>query len=373
MKKISRKLLSFFLLLISVFILTSCKASPKLKKESIKHELEFGGVYVTITIDDFNKLGFEYGDSLDVSFSNGYKLDDIPYYNGYYSKTGEPLVVAYPGYEYIKVCINNGDDLFIVAKLDEEDTATIKINEKNKYLDIQNARDIHYYDEREKYDSDIMFANFRSIMVTGLKNNILYRSASPCDNQHKRAPYVDNLMRDNNISFILNLSDNEDKIKGYISKSDFSSSYFLSLYNEQKVIPIALNMNYQSEDFKKKIVDGLKELIQHDGPYLIHCTEGKDRTGFVCMVLEALVGASYEDIREDYMITYYNYYRIDKTSSKYDIIVFNLLDPMIESMVNDEVDYKTVSLSSYAESFLLSGGMTTSELNTLKNKLMNNN
>ena len=37
-----------------------------------------------ISIDDFNKLGFEYGDSVNVSFTNGYELTDIPYYNGYY-------------------------------------------------------------------------------------------------------------------------------------------------------------------------------------------------------------------------------------------------------------------------------------------------
>ena len=49
------------------------------------------------------------------------------------------------------------------------------------------------------------------------------------------------------------------------------------------------------------------ELIQHDGPVYIHCTAGKDRTGFVCMALEALAGASYQQIGDDYIITYDNY------------------------------------------------------------------
>ena len=83
------------------------------------HETEFGGVYVDITIDDFNALGFGFGDSVNVTFSNGYKLDDLPYYNGYYVKTGEPLIIGYPGYPHIKVCINNGDDLWELAGVDE--------------------------------------------------------------------------------------------------------------------------------------------------------------------------------------------------------------------------------------------------------------
>ena len=88
------------------------------------HEPKFGGSYLDITIDEFNNLGFEYGDSVDVTFSNGYKLSDIPYYNGYYTKTNDPLVVAYPGYPYVYVCVNNGEPLWEIAGLKHGDMAT---------------------------------------------------------------------------------------------------------------------------------------------------------------------------------------------------------------------------------------------------------
>ena len=39
------------------------------------------------------------------------------------------------------------------------------------------------------------------------KNGIVYRSASPCDNQHNRAGYVDQLMENAGVQFILNLAD----------------------------------------------------------------------------------------------------------------------------------------------------------------------
>ena len=73
----------------------------------IMHEEEFGGVYIDLTTDEFNALGFAYGDSVDIVFSNGFQLLDIPYYNGYYTPNGEPLLIAYPGYSHIKACINN--------------------------------------------------------------------------------------------------------------------------------------------------------------------------------------------------------------------------------------------------------------------------
>ena len=53
--------------------------------KAIMHEEEFGGVYIDLTIDDFNALGFAYGDSVDVTFSNGYRLEGIPYYRFFFS------------------------------------------------------------------------------------------------------------------------------------------------------------------------------------------------------------------------------------------------------------------------------------------------
>ena len=244
-------------------------ASPEYADAAIMHELEFGGVYVDITIDDFNALGFAYGDSVTVSFSNGYELQDLPYYNGYYTVTGNPLVVAYPGYPYVKVCINNGDDLWKVAALDESMTVTLRLREAGKYAEIQDARDIHYKDDRSEFPSDAIFANFRAASGGLLNSSMLYRSASPCDNQHNRAPYVDALCKDAEIGFILNLADTDEKIKGYLAKDDFDSPYFLSLYESGNVLPIGLNMNYGSADFRTKLTAGLAVMAEHDGITLV--------------------------------------------------------------------------------------------------------
>ena len=391
MKKIS----GIKILVLALLILSLC-ACQKKKEESnpsiadypIEHEMEYGGVYIKIAIDDFNALGFSFGDSIDLTFDNGKKLEDIPYYNGYYVDAGEPLLIGYPGYEYIKATINYGQDLWDEfslkvpanveglwkkAVLEEHNTATITLHEKGKYLPIQEASDIHYFDERERYDSDAMFANFRSMNLGKLKRDVIYRSASPCDNQHNRAPYVDALIREAGVKTILDLADNEVKIEKYIARDDFASPYFLSLYDSDQVIPIALNMNYLSDDFGMKIVQGFNLMAEKEGPYLIHCTEGKDRTGFVAMLIEALAKASYEEIEADYMKTYANYYRIDKSNDKekYQIILERNLDGMIAFMVNDAgIDFKNCDLSIYAENYLQRCGMSEEQIQALKGCLM---
>lgn len=52
---------------------------------------EFGNVYIELTIDEFNELGFTFDDSVDIAFDNGKTYEDIPYYSGYYVPVGEML------------------------------------------------------------------------------------------------------------------------------------------------------------------------------------------------------------------------------------------------------------------------------------------
>ena len=346
----------------------------KIENYDIVHETKFGGVYVKMTIDDFNKLGFKYGDSVNVKFSNGYELLDLPYYNGYYVDINEPLLVGYPGYDYIKVAVNYGDDLWLTAKLSENDKATISLNESEKYIDIQNARDIHYPDIQGDIP-DIVFANFRNVTVGNIKPNILYRGASSIDNSHNRAPIVDKLIKEVKVKYIIDLSDNDDDIKGHLNKDNFNSPYFKSLYNKKKVIALSMNMQFKEHSFKNALVKGLKSITNNSGPYYIHCVEGKDRTGYVLMVIEALLGASYQEIIDDYMKTYDNYYDIteEKDIKRYQTIKEKNIDVMLHYMINDENNEKNLetitNYSKYAKEYLLSIGMKEKEINKLIKKL----
>ncbi len=403
-----KKILIFISIILVLFIILfivykdGTKEDKKivLENQEISHDTKFGGIYINISIDDFNKLGFKYGDSIDIKFSNDYELRDIPYYNGYYVEIGELQMVGYPGYPYIKVCRNYGDDLWIEGSIEEKVTATVTLNEAGKYLDIQEASDIKYTDTQGTIPDEV-FANFRSVKVGKMKDNILYRSASPIDNSHNRAAVTDKLMKAAGVNYEVDLSDSDEELIEHMSKDDFNSPYFKTLYDKKNVI--ALDMNMQIKDnptlqgsgmiknevsstllvkaqmkeltFGEKLVKGLKAMAEHDGPYLVHCVEGKDRTGYIVMVLSALSGASYQEMIDDYMITYDNYYGINKESdqTKYNTIKKRNIDMFLRYISDNDdkpdVDLTNINYEEAITKYLTRLGMQETDINTLKIKL----
>ncbi|MBR0138602.1 MAG: alpha/beta fold hydrolase [Erysipelotrichaceae bacterium] len=358
--------------LISLLLgICGCRKQEKeviLKDRGLIYDTNFGGAYVDITIDEFNALGFKFGDSINMDFSNGYQLHDIPYYNGYYVNEGDPLLVGYPGYPHVKMGFNYGEDMWIVGGFKEDTTVTITINEKEKYLAVQEARELSY-DDQQGDKSDEVFGNYRTVKAGNLQGTLM-RSASPCDNQHNRAGVVDRLIEKANVNFIINLSDNTEDIEEFIKADDFNSPYFLSLYKDEKVIPLGLTASYKTDDFIGKLINGLSVAAENPAPYLVHCVEGKDRTGYVCMLLEALAGASYEEIIDDYMITYDNYYGItpESDSAKYNVIRESNIDKMLEYICGNE-DYHTADLQKKVSDYLISAGMNENTLEKLKARL----
>ena len=335
---------------------------------STEHELKFGGAYICISIEDFCALGFAYGDSVDIAFSNGHRVEDVPFYNGYYGRTGEVLLCAYPGYPYVKACINNGGDLFEQEELDEGCTAVITLHTAGKYRSIQDALSLVYTTERSDYGSDEIFANFRPMEVGGLKTGTFYRSASPCDNEYGRAECVDALCRQAGIAYCIDLAENKEELASCYGNGEGHCPYWQSLYAAGKVLPLDMSMNYRNEVFAAAVVRGMESILQEEGPYLIHCLEGKDRTGVFCFVLEALAGASYEELRDDYMETFVNYYGLDPQSQSYAAVINYRFDDiaLYFSGAEDVSEIKTAALGAGAEKYLTMGGMSAEKLAALK-------
>lgn len=359
--KNSLPLLSLAFLSFSLF---SCNGNKevKLSKAHISEDSKFKSAVVDISIDDFNALGFEYGDSCKVSFSNGKTLSDVPYYNGYYVKNGDPVIVAYPSSSNIVVTFNNTgiwDDL----SLKDSYTIDIQLTEKKKYISTQEALSQSYSLERGEYSSDEEFVNFRALKGGALKENYIFRGASPVDNSRNRAKYTDSLLKKNNVHTIVDLADSDDDMKAYIKDDDFSSDYTKGLYEDNKVILLAMGSGYTTETYKKSVVDGFKFMAKNPSPYYIHCMEGKDRTGFVCTLIEALAGASYDEMCIDYMKTYQNYYKITKESTldKYNAIVSLYFDSFMDCIL-EGLDKNNPDYANGARNYLLSGGMTSNEI-----------
>ena len=47
----------------------------------------------------------------------------------------------------------------------------------------------------------------------------------------------------------------------------------------------------------------MSALLETEQGFLIHCTAGKDRTGFGVAIIQLLLGVSYDDVYRDYLLT----------------------------------------------------------------------
>ncbi len=346
--------------------------APEPMSGAVREIEKYGHAVLDISIADFEKAGFALGDTVDVVFDNGYTLSGIPYFNGYYVDKGEAMLRAYPGDTYLAVCINYGK-LNETAGVQVGSTATISLAQKGAEKDTQELNSLVYTDERSNYSSDAVFANFRAVTVGDIAEGALYRSASPVNNEHGRASYADALAQNAGVKTVLNLADHKEDIDGYLAAEDFASPYYKSLYEAGSVIPLGMPVDYSSESFGADLTAGLAKLSQQPGPYLVHCTEGKDRAGFTSALLECLMGASLDEVVADYMVSYENYYGVTQAGQpeKYQLIVKNNILDMLRTIagVEKDADLSGVDLQAAAEDYLTGFGMTAEQLTALKTNL----
>lgn len=352
-----------------LFFGCSAKTDTVSVTQPIEHDLKFDCAMLPLTPSEFEQYGFSLGDSCDVEFENGYTLSDVPYYDGFYVKTGNPIIVAYPGFSDIRITFNNVG-IWDEARLDESMSVTVRLNTRGKYAAIQESLGQSYSDERNSYASDEQFSNFRALSGGSMKPDFVFRGASPVDNSHGRASYTDSLLKDRQIGFIIDLADSEDNIKEYMAGDDFVSSYSESLIADGRAALCDMGSDYQSDEYREKLSGGIRRMMSFDPcPVYIHCMEGKDRTGFVCMLLEALAGASYDEMLADYMTTYDNYYGISmkKTPEKYDAVADLYFNTFMEYLhgTSDLEELKKADFVPDARAYLESAGMTSTEIDSL--------
>jgi protein tyrosine/serine phosphatase len=229
---------------------------------------------------------------------------------------------------------------------------------------------------REDFPSDEVYANFRNVKFGSLKDNILYRGASPIDNSYNRTKCVDKLMESVHIKYDIDLSDSVKKIEKNIKKDWFASDYFLSLYKENKVSPLHMSTNYVDEENHKKVVQGLIDMSKNEGPFYVHCVEGKHRTGFFIMIIEALAGATYEEMVDDFMLSLVNYSGITEETNKnaYDILRAYYIDGMFKTIAgisDNTIDLSKLDWVNLTKNFLKKNGMTDQDLNIWYKNLTN--
>ena len=356
-----------FILVSLLTLATSCSDDEGNKEPTITGKItsynEFGAAMLDFTQADMTEAGFTLGDVISIT------VDDIvlimPYYDGYYTRNGEYLCVAYPTYPSICFTANN---IGLPEELTglEGHTVVIKMVEKGGRLDVQTALSMSYTLDRKDYPdfTDEQFANARTSKGGRLASGVLHRSSSPFCDDINRAYYVSEYMESEKVATVLNLADTEEKMKSYDMPP-----YSRQLWEEGNVILCPLKADPTADDFNKRLIAALKELPSRPAPYIVHCMEGKDRTGYVCALLEGLCGATYEEIVDDYLITYNNFFHLNPGNSPElcNTLVSLRLNTclMYYAGVSDEAQLPNVDYAKAFSAYLLSHGMNHQQLDAL--------
>ena len=321
--------------------------------------------------------GFEHGDIVEIAI--GEKKWDVPLCTSYSDvDNGVAVLRATSATDGVVLAINMGDfattaGIATKTAIDEDPgyrwdylmestiEITITMKEKGGYREEWLIRQLVRTNERSDYAnlSDEAFANFREINTTGIGKGVLYRSSSPINPELGRNAYADKAAENAGIVTVVNLADPSNTYEGT------ENTY----YSTCQVVYVNLGMDFLSEATLNGIAEGMRYIINNNGPYLIHCNEGKDRAGFISSLLECLMGATLDEVIDDHMLTYYNYYGVEKGSEKYDAIVKNNLIKVLNTTFKVDDIYKA-DLAAEAAAFLMEdAGLTADEVTALKAKL----
>lgn len=179
----------------------------------------------------------------------------------------------------------------------------------------------------------------------------------------------------------IDLADSNEKIEKCIASEGYQAVYCPELYRNGKVIALSMKADVFTDESLAKIADGMRFIIDNEPPYLIHCNEGKDRCGFFVMLLESLAGADVQEVLDDYMLTFINYYGLKKGDAAYNMafdmngkrIVYLLANPETMNHLNgfnwSSIDITDVNMYDAAVKYLFSTGLSRDEVAMLKSKI----
>lgn len=211
--------------------------------------------------------------------------------------------------------------------------------------------------------TDTEYANIRMVTTSGF-GNCFYRGSSPIDSKFKRDILADATIAEIGIDISINLSDSKTKAENIKGFSDTYYSKTSILFNE-------MGVDYRQESFRDGLRRGFQYIADNEGVYYVHCALGKDRTGLFCAILEALMGASAEEVIEDYMNTFVYFYGLQK-GPMYDKIADTNICNALKDMLDLDCDFRDVptdQLTQATYSFLLSIGLSDSDIASLKTNL----
>lgn len=347
----------------------------KTKVKSVT-DVAFGNIDFELNQKDFENAGFNYDDLMEFTIHDyNDQGDDLTFEGAFvknYNEAGyfAPCLCNYGGTEE-SPSISFG----IMPQKDHAESllnkdVTIKMIEKQGYHRTRELVDVATKLTYEEVGKDnLAYANFRDVTSVGniaryIQANRLFRGSSPFNasaNPGERDVTADAYLEVYGIESEVSLANSDEEVEELMEKvRKRRPSYAYNLYSASKeytektdypkksFFSVGLGGDYfsMSEEGNGKDAQKVFEYFADRCVYLeggpkhsfyIHCNEGKDRTGFFAMVLEALAGCQLDDLVADAMLTFKNYYNVSivNNKEKYDALANLLIYRQIYSILLD--------------------------------------
>lgn len=404
----SIKRLFLFAAFAAAFVLSSCSDSDN---AADSHEAfvptlsgtvasvdDYGQLVATFTPAEMAKAGFEYSDLVNVTLSDTLCFKKVPFVTSF-NEVGafNPIIVDYNarGTSCAFGVVNGNFHAEVGGAIGDRFTVTLA--ERGGYKETYELMKSVYPTERRAGETAEQYANFREVVTTGISRGVLYRSSNPLNNSKNPGRYVvaDSLTRAAGVKTEIDLSDTPERVAQCIASEGYAATYCPQLYREGKAVTCGMDASPFGTAFKAGMAKAARFMISNEPPYLVHCNEGKERCGFVCMLFEAFMGASVDEMRRDYMVTMLNFYRIPDGGESYNLRQRMSVDRLIWMMSNesardygynidwDNIDvytgggglsesdrkWEAVSPRAAAIKYLTGCGLTEEEINALAGRL----
>ena len=352
------------------------ESTPESYTVAIRDIRKHGNVILDTDFDTMNAHGMEIGDIITATV--GEKSYDIPIGTAHADVDSGSMLCRFDTEDNeVSLAINMGSfasEAGIGEKVSIEEEpgyrwdvaigeVTLSLKEKQGYRAEYDARNLTRTNERADYPAltDEEFSNFRAVAAAGIREDWLYRSSTPIEPALGRNEYAMAAMEKAGIRAVINLDDSADEMQSY-------PAYPGSWYSRCAVVNPEMTYDFGTGEFAGKVKQSVLFLLENDGPFLIHCKEGKDRTGILYAILECFAGASAEEVTGDYMLTYANFYGILPGDGAYDVILSNNLVKTLCGLYGiDSLD--GTDLQKEAADYLLSTGLDETQLHQLAAKL----
>ena len=221
----------------------------------------------------------------------------------------------------------------------------------------------HGKDIRIDYSDDNEITNFREICMGNMKGGIIYRGSYPIFRMdEERDKTYDKLVYNAGINCVINLAGNSRDLE-YIASL---VPWYNALLEKGNVIGLDIQFGFDFTDkfeyevFNYRLRRGFEFMLTHDGPYLVHCNAGVDRTGFVA--------ASIDEVIYDYLLSYGKEFA-DAKNEELNFITGRNIYGQINAVTNGKI-MDTEHLQTNIEKYFLENiGLTVEQLETLKEKL----